>query len=310
VHLSWLGDFVALAESKSFLRAAALRNVTPPAFGRRIRALESWFGTTLVNRADHPLTLTEEGEAVLEVARSMVRDLSELRERVTEKERVGSRGLIRIATGRTIARTRLPAWLGEAGDLLAQLDLRVMTGSMHDAAVSLLRGDADFLVTYFHPRLLLGIDPSTTEYCVVGDELLAPVSVAVDGAPRYRLPGTKANPVPHVKFRQTLALARIENEARRHHPRVAHLASAIEVDSPETALEFCLAGMGMAWLPLSLVRPTLESRRLVLAAPEETAFPFEIRAYRLKAAGAPFLEEFWAFLRRLPAASRGARRSR
>ena len=50
MQLKWLEDFVALAQERSFTRAAELRHVTHPAFGRRIKALESWLGVALVNR--------------------------------------------------------------------------------------------------------------------------------------------------------------------------------------------------------------------------------------------------------------------
>ena len=50
MDLDWLKDFLALAELKSFSRAADARNVTQPAFSRRVRALEEWVGTRLFSR--------------------------------------------------------------------------------------------------------------------------------------------------------------------------------------------------------------------------------------------------------------------
>ena len=41
MQLKWLEDFIVLAQERSFTRAAELRHVTHPAFGRRIRALEA-----------------------------------------------------------------------------------------------------------------------------------------------------------------------------------------------------------------------------------------------------------------------------
>ena len=41
MHIKWLEDFITLAQTRSFSRAAELRHVTHPAFGRRIRALEA-----------------------------------------------------------------------------------------------------------------------------------------------------------------------------------------------------------------------------------------------------------------------------
>ena len=50
MDLDWLKDFLALAELKTFSRAADARNVTQPAFSRRIRALEDWIGAPLFVR--------------------------------------------------------------------------------------------------------------------------------------------------------------------------------------------------------------------------------------------------------------------
>lgn len=51
MHLKWLEDLVALAQTRSFSRAAELRHVTHPAFSRRIKALETWAGTRWLNAA-------------------------------------------------------------------------------------------------------------------------------------------------------------------------------------------------------------------------------------------------------------------
>ena len=42
MELIWLEDYLALAETLNFSKAAEARHVTQPAFSRRIRALEDW----------------------------------------------------------------------------------------------------------------------------------------------------------------------------------------------------------------------------------------------------------------------------
>jgi Bacterial regulatory helix-turn-helix protein, lysR family len=44
----WLEDFIALAHTRSFARAADLRSVIQPAFGRRIKSLEDWLRTAFL----------------------------------------------------------------------------------------------------------------------------------------------------------------------------------------------------------------------------------------------------------------------
>ena len=51
MNLSWLDDFMSLAGSGNFSRAAEDRQMTQPAFSRRIRALEGWLGTELFDRS-------------------------------------------------------------------------------------------------------------------------------------------------------------------------------------------------------------------------------------------------------------------
>ncbi|MFT5706754.1 MAG: DNA-binding transcriptional LysR family regulator, partial [Oceanospirillaceae bacterium] len=63
MELKWLKDYIALVEQGSFSKAAATRFVTQPAFSRRIRSLEAWMGTSLVERNQYPLVLTPAGDA-------------------------------------------------------------------------------------------------------------------------------------------------------------------------------------------------------------------------------------------------------
>ena len=67
-----LEDFLSLYRHKSFSHAAQERNVTQPAFSRRIRALEEWLGVVLFDRTALPIRLTAQGEQFLPVARDIV----------------------------------------------------------------------------------------------------------------------------------------------------------------------------------------------------------------------------------------------
>src|SRR3546814_7081942 len=53
MELKWLEDFVSLANTGNFSRSAEERNVTQPAFSRRIKALELWLGAPLVDRSTY-----------------------------------------------------------------------------------------------------------------------------------------------------------------------------------------------------------------------------------------------------------------
>ena len=76
MELKWLEDFLSLAETRSFSRSAEQRRVTQPAFSRRIRSLEIWLGTVLLDRSTYPITLTPEGRHFRETAEEVVRVLT------------------------------------------------------------------------------------------------------------------------------------------------------------------------------------------------------------------------------------------
>ena len=104
MQIKWLEDFVALARAGSFVQAAEARNVTHPAFGRRIQALEDWAGTALVVRGASPVRLTPAGERLREHALQTVRGLETAREELRSIAGRHAR-TVTLATGRTLART-------------------------------------------------------------------------------------------------------------------------------------------------------------------------------------------------------------
>ncbi|HBJ68664.1 MAG TPA: LysR family transcriptional regulator, partial [Alcaligenes faecalis] len=102
-QLKLLEDFVTLARAGSFVRAAEQRHVTHPAFGRRIRALETWVGTPLVERSSLPITLTPEGQVFYNTANQVLEQLNRVRRQLQASDQAGQ-GSLRIATGRSLAR--------------------------------------------------------------------------------------------------------------------------------------------------------------------------------------------------------------
>ncbi|NKX17073.1 LysR family transcriptional regulator [Ochrobactrum pseudogrignonense] len=68
-------DFIILADELNFSAAAARRNVTQPAFSRRIQMLEQWIGAPLLSRTSRSVTLTQAGRVFYTRALSIVRDV-------------------------------------------------------------------------------------------------------------------------------------------------------------------------------------------------------------------------------------------
>jgi epsilon-lactone hydrolase len=86
IELRHLRAFVAVAEELNFGRAAAALYVSQPALSRQIRSLEQLVGCELLRRSTHRVELTLAGEALLDRARKLLRDVDEA---VTSVQAVG-----------------------------------------------------------------------------------------------------------------------------------------------------------------------------------------------------------------------------
>jgi DNA-binding transcriptional LysR family regulator len=79
--------FVAVAEERSFVRAAARLGVTTAAVSKAVARLEEELGVTLLQRTSRSVSLTPEGEVFLGHGRIAVREILAAREVVVQAQR-------------------------------------------------------------------------------------------------------------------------------------------------------------------------------------------------------------------------------
>ena len=97
MELHQLRCFVAVAEELHFGRAARRLDMLPSALGRHIRLLEEALGTRLLLRTTRNVTLTQDGIAFFDEARSLLAKADELGRRFRER---GRKTLPGIESGR------------------------------------------------------------------------------------------------------------------------------------------------------------------------------------------------------------------
>lgn len=72
LRLVWLEAFIALVDEGSYTKAAKKIGVSQPSVSRYVEYLEDWYGAELVV-CRYPLQLSENGEAVVQTARDVVK---------------------------------------------------------------------------------------------------------------------------------------------------------------------------------------------------------------------------------------------
>ena len=292
MQLKWLEDFIVLARERSFTRAAELRHVTHPAFGRRIRALEAWAGTPLVERGGGPVTLTAAGQSFLETAGHMARSLAQSHEEL--QSLAGRQGrTVTLATGRTLARTVLADWLVALRPVLQGGEICICTRSLAETVAMLERSEADFSLVYHHPALAIRLDAGQFSHVTVMADRLVPVSRAtVQGQAEHGF-GQDSAPVPYLAYAPQLALGRLVEDHLAQNPQAPRLQRVVECDSPDAHYEYVQKGLGVAWLPWSMVHADCKAGRLAPAADAHMEVHFDVRLYRPKRRLGPLAEAFW-----------------
>ena len=295
MQLKWLEDFIVLAQERSYTRAAELRHVTHPAFGRRIRALEAWAGTPLVERGGGPVTLTPAGQSFLETAGHIARSLAQSHEELQSLAGRQAR-TVTLATGRTLARTVVADWLVRLQPILQNAELCIRTRALADTVALLERGEADFSLVYHHPALAIRLDARQFMHVTVASDRLVPISRATAQGQALHRFGQDHLPVPYLAYAPQLALGRLVEDHLSQNPHAPRLQRVVECDSADAHYEYVQKGLGVAWLPWSMVHADCQAKRLAPAGDARMEVRFDVRLYRPKRRLGPVAEALWKAL--------------
>ncbi|MDR6816431.1 DNA-binding transcriptional LysR family regulator [Neorhizobium sp. 2083] len=291
MEVKWLEDFLALAQTLNFSKAAEERHVTQSAFSRRIRQLETWVGTSLIDRATYPSRLTDAGERFVPIAEQTLQGLYQARRNLQHEEGNDAR-TVTVTALHTLSFTFFPNWLNGLNAKLGPIvsHMRPDSGSMEENLNSLVDGDSDFLLTYQNEHVPMLLDPQF-EHHRLGAEIIIPVTAPdANGQPQHRIePG-----FAHVSYQKISFFGQLVAGAMadRLPPD-----NRVHVGSMSVGLKgMVLAGWGIAWIPESLVTAELSDGRLVRAAEPDWDIDVEIRLYRSKENRRPIIKRTWDVL--------------
>ena len=296
MELIWFEDYLALAETLNFSRAAELRHVTQPAFSRRIRALESWTGAALFTRTTHGVALTPAGEHFHSQAEVLTRALHQLRRDTSEVSGRGVRPLS-IAATHALSFTFFPKWVRGNERVLALGNLNLISDSMQACEQMMLRGDAQFLLCHHHKDARSRIESGQFTSIVVGVDTLVPLSApSGNGVARWRLHG--GEPVKYLAYSAQSGLGRIVAARLGAKDRAFALETVFTSHLAATLLSMARAGDGVAWLPRTLAEEDISAGLLVEAGSPELEIPIEIRLFRPVARQSKAVEAIWSAFER------------
>jgi LysR family transcriptional regulator, hypochlorite-specific transcription factor HypT len=293
MEIKLLEDFIAVASTGNFSRAAEVRNVTQPAFSRRLKALETWIGAPLLDRSSYPITLTTAGEKLLPVAERVVRDMKAAREeaRAGRKE-AGS--MLKLAMPHSLAVDFFPGWWSKVAGEDSRITAKVIADNLHDCVETLLQGSSQFLLCYrsetvTNPMLASGFQGIAVDT----ERLIAVVATTTPIEWRQALQHGSSVPVPYLGYAPDSFLGKVASSLINLSSTHLNLRLAYESAFAEALRAQALSGAGVAWLPMKLIAGDLESKRLVSAGPNLPSADLTIWLYRAVQNADPIVDIIW-----------------
>lgn len=254
-------DVLALLEEGNLSRAANRRNVTQPAFSRRIRSFEDWVGIPLLDRAANRIGLHPALAANAAEIRATIQRIETLRARLRDGGTGGER--LVLVTQHALAARIIPDALVALHTVEPSLTTRLRTMNREDCVSFFVRGDADLLMIYeargFPP---LPFDDSIGRRTWMPDTLI-PVcggplrhQLGDDGKPRGRFAVIRYPDDSH--FGQLVDRNGGESAMLDHGGHIA-----VETAFSIAAMRLAEAGVGVAWVPHSMCLQKIASGDLV-----------------------------------------------
>ena len=299
MELEWLQDFVSLANTGSFSKAADQRHISQSAFSRRIQSLESWLGYPLVNRHTHPVSLTDAGSQLIQTANLVIRTIYKTREDYGDRE-TGPQSALTIGVANHLSIHFVPHWLKRIEPLLGGRRLRIVTGLKAGLGfVELLKEqELDFLLAYDGSVNRKDHEAGLFESTVLGKDLLLPVCrTSFVAGHMDNFPGTPDQALPYISYMPGSALSNMVYKLTASLTAPIHLNTVIETGTAETIKALVLAGFGFSWLPRLAITEEVGNETLSILGDARYRIPFNIELFRCTANTQPDVIMTWEKLK-------------
>ena len=279
MDIKLLEDFVCLARLESFTAAAFERNITQSALSRRIKALENWLDTKLINRDSKNFNLTLEGRVFISEAEVILRRLYSARDAV-QTIHTSQELEITVAAPNTIAQTTFLDWAKRLEDKFGNIYIRLISEKLTDCVELFIQGKVDYLFCYGHDMLNLPIAQNIFSSITVGKDNLIPVTIPdQNNKPMHRLPGTAMTPLPYVAYEHESIFGQAVDQLVQDISHNCFLSRRYENTYSHTLKTMVREGLGVAWLPESIVELDFESGRLCRAGDEHWDIEFDVKLF-------------------------------
>ena len=298
MELKWLEDLVALTEAGSLTEAAGRRNVTQPAFTRRVRAIEGWLGIEVLDRARKPARIRPAVVGQLGAMRALITDLRRLKQDLQAFDKTPRQLVIAAQHALTVA--YLPALIAQIQGALPDIAFRLRSANRDDCYGLLMTRQANLLVAYETARLPIAPDDTLIEKAGIGRDSFIPVAspgiMPAKGrftSRKRRLPETlRMIAYPRDVFFGSLQHLELLPLLSQQH----RISLVCETALVPAVLQLAISGAGIAWVPRLVAADPIARGALLDLSEDLSWLPLDIVVARLRTARSALAESLWVLL--------------
>lgn len=254
IDLNEVAVFIKVIETGSFSGAARALGTPRATVSRKVSQLESSLGVRLLQRTTRKLNLTESGRDYYLKCSSALSEIEHANLAVTETQQHPS-GTLRIAAPLASRRGVINDWITEFLLLHENVTAEV---SLSDDVVDLIEDGFD--VAFRAGKL----KDSSLVARKLGDTRLV-----LCASPAYLKQAAPLDTLKDLKHHDCILFGSTQKQMSWHlqtHKRseAVQVSGRVTVNSMEFALESCLAGLGVALLPVAMIAEYVASKKLHL----------------------------------------------
>ncbi|WP_141433205.1 LysR family transcriptional regulator [Bacillus sp. 03113] len=262
MDIKWIKTFVIAAEYENFRKASEQLYLTQPGVTKHIKRLESELGIPLFERNGKHVSLTNAGEKFLSIAKGLINTFEEGMEEFEGWKQGYNRKLV-IAVAPQIAASMLPSLLRSFIDENPTIEVIINVTKSFEIGETVDSGKADIGLSRMEP-----IQHNVYSKVIHRDPVIMVASYKEENQDdsellkRYRLLTNN-----HPTYWEELL-----SEIKSVYPKVRTLP----VTQIEITKQLIEIGLGVSYLPFSMVQSELKNKKLVEIKQTNIQLPFSL----------------------------------
>ena len=283
LEIRWIEDLIALEKEGTISKAAESRCVSQSSFTRRIQHLEDLLGLNVINRDTKNVSFTEAGCLLLKTSKTIKIQLNDTLDLLQQRHK-DQQGSIKIAISHSLIAQFLPKFINGLPRSIQEIHYEISSVNLWEGLRKLMQGACHLLICYGDDDFIQTLNPQILAHIKLKETQVLPVTIKEGERIKYDI----HQPFPLLAYGQETFLKGFVDQKLKN----LKYKKLYEADNAQDLKELVMQGLGIAWLPYTIIENELNIGTLVTFDP---SYSFKNHVYILKHKmnDPENIEDFW-----------------